>query len=172
MQKEVTSHVTKGLLAVLILIVYDLAAQFLGFKYEGWNGLVWAALLLGMLIWGCINYGTQMNDNVTFGKVFTYGFKMTAVIICIWFVYTLLTVYVIFPNMLDEMWEKGVEQARKRPDFNEERFQQGAAIGRKVMKAFVFVGALLIPLILGVVGALVGAAIAKKRPVPADFENA
>lgn len=170
MQKEVTSHVVKGLMAVLVLIVYDLASNFLGFKMEGWNGIVWSALLLGMVIWGCIVFGTQMNHNVTFGKVFIHGFKMSAVIACIWFVYTLLAIHLIFPNLLEEMLDKGLEEARKNPQFREEDMEKGRGIALKVIKLTVYAGAVLGPLVIGVIGALLGGAFAKKRPV-AEFEN-
>ena len=49
---------------------------------------------------------------------FAHGFKVTAVTTCITFVYTLLSVYVIFPDSIDRIVQKGIEKA----------IQQGKAI--------------------------------------------
>lgn len=170
MKKEVTSHVVKGLVVALILVAFDVVAYTMGYKLESWVGFVWMGIFLAAIIWGVLNYGNQMNHNVTFGKLFMHGFKMSAVIACIWFVYTLLAVYLLFPEMMDQMWEKAMEDARKNPNYNEEQMQQGMAIGQKIMKVTVLAGAVLGPLIIGCIGALIGAAAGKKRPV-AEFEN-
>ena len=170
MQKEVTSHVIKGLIVALILMVFDVVSYIMGFKMESWAGFLWMGMLLIAVIWGTVNYGNQMNHNVTFGKLFMHGFKMSAVIACIWFVYTVLAVYLIFPEMLDEMWEKAMEEARKNPNYDQAQMQQGMEIGRKIMKVTVLAGAVLGPLIIGCIAALIGAAAGKKRPV-GEFEN-
>lgn len=170
MKKEVTSHVVKGLIVALILVILDVVIKVLGLGMETWAGLISTALFLGAVIWGTLNYGVQMEHNVTFGKLFLHGFKMSAVVACIVFVYTVLSVYVIFPEMLDQMWEKGMEEARKRPDYNEEQMQQGMGIAKKIMTVSVLAGSLLGTLVVGCIGALIGAAAGKKRPRP-EFEN-
>ena len=170
MQKEVTSHVVKGLIIALLLIVLDIVIKVMGLGTETLIGLIPTLIFLGAIIWGTIIYGVQMEHNVTFGKLFMHGFKMSAVVACLVFVYTVLSVYVIFPEQLDQMWEKAMEKARSRPDYNEEQMQQGMEIGRKIMTVTVLVGSLLGTLVVGVIGALIGAAAGKKRPRP-DFEN-
>ncbi len=164
MEKKITSHIIKGLLAALVLIIYDVASHFFNFKYAGWFAVCWCLILVAAIIWGCITYGRQMDHNVTYGSLFTHGFKITAVLCCIWFVYTLLTVYVFFPGMINEIIDRGIEEAKKRGNYSDENMKRGIGRVRSITRVVILAGAVLGPLIVGVIGALLGAAFAKKSP--------
>jgi hypothetical protein len=171
MEKQITSHAFKGLLIALVLIVLSLIGQFANLQFERWYGYVNWAIMVGAFIWSAIYFGKQMDNNVTFGSLFTHGFKTTAVTAVVVFIYTVLSVYVIFPDQLDKMWEKGVEEAMKGGKVTAEQMEQGASIGRKVMTVTVLAGSLIGTLIIGTVGSLIGAGVAKKNPAPTPFEQ-
>lgn len=171
MENQVTTHAFKGLLIALVLIVLSLIGQFANLQFEKWWGYINWAIMVGAFIGSVIYYGKQKNNDVTFGELFTHGFKTTAVTAVVVFVYTVLSVYVIFPDQLDKMWEKGVEEALKGGKVTTEQMEQGAAIGRKIMTVTVLAGSLVGTLIIGTVGSLIGAGAAKKNPAPTPFEQ-
>src|SRR3954463_6897513 len=96
-EKKVMTHVQKGLLVSLILIVLGIAAYFGGFDTQSWYRWIPLLILLVAIIWACIYYSSQMNHQVTFGNVFSHGFKTSAVITIILIVWGILSVTIIFP---------------------------------------------------------------------------
>src|ERR1700742_3178830 len=109
-EKKVMTHVQKGLLVSLILIVLGVIAHFAGIENDGWYRWLPSIILLASIIWACVYYSTQMNNQVTFGNVFLHGFKMSAVITVILILWTILSVTLIFP----EIKEKAMETARQQ----------------------------------------------------------
>lgn len=106
-----------------------------------------------------------MNNQVTFGNVFAHGFKMSAVIAVILIIWSVLSILVIFP----EIKEKAIETARQQMEdggkMSESQIDQALEITRKFFMVFVIGGALLGTLIIGAIASLIGAGIAKKKPV-------
>src|SRR4051794_31519952 len=103
METKVVTHITKGLVLSLILIIYSLVGHLLNFDLEQWFGWLSMVIFLIGIIWSVNVYGNQMSNTVTFGNLFSHGFKVTAVVVCITFIYTLLSVYVIFPDTIDKI---------------------------------------------------------------------
>jgi len=165
MEKKIMTHITKGLLVSLILIVIGLAGYLTGMYEKSGFGWISNIVLCIAIIWGCIHYSNQMNNQVTFGNVFVHGFKMSTVIAVILVVYTTLAVTLLFP----EMKEKSLEIARKkmedRGNLTDSQIEQGLEMTRKFFLAFVIGAALLGTLIVGAIASLIGAAVAKKKPV-------
>lgn len=170
MENKVTSPVTKGIIIVLILAVLDIIAGFTGIKWETWFS--WIPLLIFFIgiIWACISYANQMNNAVTFGNVFGHGFKTTAVITCLMIVYTLISVYVIFPDTKEIAIEKARQQMESNPNISEEMADQAIEMTRKSFVLFAVLGSLFTYIICGAIAAVLGAAFAKKNP-PTPFSN-
>ena len=164
MEQKVTSHITKGLLVALIVIVIDLAGHFAGLKLEQWYGFVSLAIMIGLIVWSTMLYGKECNNNVTFGALFADGFKTTAVYTCIYFVYTLLVIYLLFPNFMDELIQKGLDDAAKKGQELPEMTEEGMAMAKKITTMISLAGAVLGSLIIGAIGAVIGAAVTRKKP--------
>src|SRR5215831_3695157 len=161
MEKKVTSHIAKGFIVAAVMITFDVIGYYGHFREQTWIVPVLGCILLAGVIWGCISFGKQSPNPVTFGAAFTYGFRMTAVITCIWFLYTLLAVNVLFPGSIDEMVQRAVEQAKKSPDYSEEKMKANLGMARTILKAVIFAGTVLVCLAVGVVGSLIGSVIAQ-----------
>jgi amino acid transporter len=170
MEKKVTSTLTKGVIISLIVIIINIIGHYANLALESWFGWVGLVIFLAAIIWSVLSYGKQMDDNATFGNLFAHGFKVSATIACITFVYTLLSVYVLFPEFIDQIVEKGIEQARKEGKATEEQLQQGIGLVRKITTITLLAGSVLGTLVVGVIASLIGAAIAKKNP-QSPFEN-
>ena len=171
-ENKVMTHVTKGLLVSLILIAIGLIAHFAGFEAESWYRWGSLAVLLAAIIWGCVYYSNQMNNQVTFGNLFAHGFKMSAVIAVIQIIWTILAILVIFP----EIKEKALDQARQNMEeggkLTDSQIDQAIDVTKRFFLVFAIGGVLLGTLIVGAIASLIGAGVAKKKPVnPLDQMN-
>ena len=164
METKITSHITKGLLLALVLIILSVVSHLMKFDLESWFGWVNIIIFIAVIIWAVILYGKQMDDNVTFGNLFAHGFKVTAVTICIVFVFTVLSVYVLFPETIDQFMQKGIEEAKKQGKITDEQIQQGGDMMKKIITISKLAGSLFINAVLGAIGSVIGAAVAKKNP--------
>lgn len=170
MENKVTSHVTKGLIVSLIMVVLDLVSGFANFKFEPWFQWIPTIILVVAIIWACISFANQKNNAVTFGNVFAHGFKTTAVIACIMVVYTLVSVFVIFPETKTLAIEKARQQMETNPQMTEEMIDQAVGMTEKFFLPFAIGGSLLGTLIVGALASVLGAAFAKKNP-PNPFQQ-
>jgi Protein of unknown function (DUF4199) len=170
MEQKVTSPIVKGLIITLILALIDLIGGFAHLKMETWFRWLPTCVLVAAIIWACINYGSQLNGNTTFGNVFAHGFKTSAVVACILILYTLLSIYIIFPETKDLAIEAARKQMEEKGNIPEANIDQAMEITRKFFLPFAIGGALIGTLIIGAIAALIGAAFTKKNP-QAEFEN-
>jgi hypothetical protein len=164
METKITSAQIKGLIIALIVIVISIAGHLLNIYLEPWFGWAGAAIFLVAIIWSTNIYGTQMNNNVTFGNLFGHGFKVTAVVICITFVFLILSVYVLFPDTIDQIVQYQTEKAIQSGKMTSDQVEQALPMMKKFTPIGLFAGSVFIDAIIGAIGALIGAAITKKKP--------
>ena len=162
-----TSTVIKGVVIALIMIISSIAIYFSGVDLNSpvkW--LSYCILVAGIII-SVLQYGKQIDYNATFGNYFAHGFKVAAAITVLMVIYMIVFIY-IFPDFK----EKALEEARKAMDaknnISEEQKTTALEMTKKLFTVFVVGGTLLSTIIIGVIGALIGAAVAKKNPRPLD----
>ncbi len=164
MEKKVTSHITKGLIISLILVVLDLVAGFANLRLASWYRWGTTFVLVAALIWACISYASQMDNNVTFGNVFGHGFKTSVVVACIMVLFTIISLFLIFP----ETKEIALDQARKdmeaKGTMTEDMIDKALDITRRMFLPFALLGVVIGTLLVGAISSLIGAAVAKKNP--------
>ncbi len=141
----------------LILYVTDQLTN----KYMSW---VSSAILVIVIIWACIHYAKQMNGDVTYGNVFAHGFKVTAGIAAIMAVYSFVSFKFIHPEIIDKTIEIARTEMEKNPQLNSEQIDTGINMTRKFFVPFAIAGALFGTVLVGLIGSLIGAAIARKNP--------
>jgi hypothetical protein len=166
MENQITSHIVKGVILSAISIV--IAIIIYVFNLYEMNALSYInyAIFLGGLIYGAILYANQNNNNVTFGNVFAHGFKITAVVIVIMSVYTILSVKVLFPDMLEKIIEISRKKMAENPKMTDEMIEQAISMTKKYFVPFALGGTIIGTGILGAIGAAIGAGVAKKNPNP------
>lgn len=170
MEKKVTSPLAKALLISLLLEVVDVVAGFAHFKYATWYPWIPAILLVIALILACINFVSQNNGNVTFGDAFAHGFKVSAFAACFSIIFVILSIYLIFPDTKDIVLEQTRKQLEEKGNLSEENINSALDITRRLFFPFALGGALIGTIIIGTVGSLIGAGVAKKNP-ESSFEN-
>lgn len=164
-QQKIMSHYIKGVLISLLVILLGIIGYFAGLAYQPWYSWTVNGILFIAIIIGCVHYANQKDNYVTFGNIFSYGFKMTAIIALIMVAYTLLSMGIIFP----EIKEKTIELTRERMEEQGKMSDSQIDTALETMSRFFLVGAILGAmigtLIFGLVASLIGAGVAKKKPV-------
>ncbi len=171
MENQVTTHAFKGLLIALVLIILSLVAQFTNIQFEKWYGYIYYIISIAAFILSVILFGKQKDNNVTFGELFTHGFKTTAVTSGIVFIYTVLAFYFIFPETIDQFYDKAMEEVLKSGKATTDQLEKTSALTKKILTVSMLAGSLIATLILGTIGSLIGAGVAKKNPAPTPFEQ-
>ena len=168
MEKKVTSPALKGVIISLVLIVLSLIIQFLHLTQNKGFSFLQFIILMGGLIWSAISYSKQMDTNVSFGGVFTHAFKTAAAVTAIMVVYTIISIKLISPEIVDT----ALNQARtgmEAKNMSDDQIDTALAFTRKFFLPLTIGGIILSFLIMGVIGAVIGAAVSKKNPRPGPF---
>ncbi len=164
MEQKIATPVQKGLIISLILIVIGLVLYFTNQIANKSLGYLQYAVLIGGIIWACISYAKQMNGNVTFGNVFAHGFKTTAFIAALMAVYSFISVKFLFPDIIDKTLDIARAEMSSNKDLSEDQIGQALEMTRKFFVPFT-IGFILIGFaLMGALGSLIGAAVAKKNP--------
>ena len=173
MEKKKLTALNAGLILALVLIavsviVYVTVADM---KQQQNFGYLSYLLLIGGLIYVCITFAKQENKNVTFGNVFSFGFKTTAVATCIMVVFTILSLTILFPEAKGKAIEAAREQMEAQGKMSDSQIDQAMEMTDKFFLPFAIGGSLIGYLIIGAIGSLIGAAAAPKNPNPVPFES-
>ncbi|HTS42955.1 MAG TPA: DUF4199 domain-containing protein [Puia sp.] len=171
MEKKATPPLVPGIIVSLILIVLSIVIYFSGLYTQTWSQYLGFAILVAGIIWAIINHAKEKVNQVTYGNLFGFGFKVAAIITCFMILYTVLAGF-IFPDMKQKIIDIAREKATQRPGVTEEQVDQGMQFFEKNYTLLLVIGIVFWYLLIGVVSSLIGAAIPKKNPpAPFEFEN-
>lgn len=169
MENKVTTPVMKGLIISLILIVFAVVVTIFKLEANKALGIVPIVVLLGGIIWANINFAQQMDGNVTFGQAFGHGFKASALVAAIMGLWVAVSLTVLFPESLDRAMEVQ-RSAMLEQGMNENEVDKAMTIGKKMAAPMGAIASVILYLIVGALGSLIGAAVAKKNPTPTPFQ--
>jgi hypothetical protein len=165
MEKKIMSPSTKGLLIGLALILISLAIILTKQESNKSLGFISIAVALGGIIWACQTYSSQMDGNVTFGNIFSHGFKTSALVAALVSLWVALSLGLLFPETLDRAMEaQRLELIKKQ--MSDEDIENAMNVGKKLALPMGVIFSVIMYLIIGAIGALIGASIAKKNPNP------
>ena len=163
-QRKPLTHTLAGLLIAGLVIVLSLimmlSANSTSNPGSGW--LTYLVIIVGLII--SINMYAKSKDNfVSFGELFSFGFKATAVYTVI-FIAFLILVSLLFPDFKTSAIEAVRTEMENQKNYNEEQAEMAIEMMEKYFWVFAVGGTMLGFVIVGAIGSLLGAAIAKKRP--------
>lgn len=172
MEKKPTSSATMGLLIALVLIVISLVTYFADLYMQTWAQYIGFVLLFGGILFAVLTHAKEVQHQTTFGKLFGFGFKVTAAVTVLMILFVVLQGFV-FPDVKTRFMELARENALKSPQAagNEAAIEKNLAMVEENFTFFVILGLLFWYLVVGAVSSLIGAAVAKKRPVQHTFDN-
>ena len=170
-ETKILSPQIKGLIISLIAIILGIVGYYTGLSFKtGWYAWLINLIILVAIIIACVQYANQKDGYVTFGNVFAHGFKISAVIAVIMLVYTLLSVTVLFPDIKDRLVE--AQQAKmEEQGLDSDKIDTALTMMKKYFTVFAIGGAIFGTIIWGCIASLIGAAIAKKKPVNPIQQN-
>lgn len=79
MEKKPLSHIVAGVIIGAVMIIYSLFLQLADQANNKPLGFLSYLIIIAMLIVFILQYGKANNDDKTFGQLFSYGFKASAV---------------------------------------------------------------------------------------------
>ena len=109
-------------------------------------------------------FAKQKEGNVTFGHVFAHGFKTTAAIIVIMVICTVISTTFLFPDIIEKIMEQSKVEMEKGGKLTDEQITQSMEMVKKFFIPFAIGGIILMFGIIGAIGSLIGAGVAKKNP--------
>jgi amino acid transporter len=169
MEKKITTHVVKGLIISLILIVLGLVTYFTGLYLKNWIQYAVMLIFMAGIVWAVFSFGKEKNNEVTFGNLFAHGFKTAAVVTCIMIVYSVVFGY-IFPEMKEKIIEQTQEQMSEKAGVTQAQIDQTVELMKKSFTLFMILGLIFWYLLVGVIASLIGAGVAKKNQ-PSPFQQ-
>ncbi len=164
METKITSPAVKGIMISLVLIAFGLIIQFMNLSDNKALSSIGIIFFFGAIIWSCIYYAKQMDANVSFGNVFADGFKTSAAVTAIMVVFTIISLKLLFPEMIDKALEQAQANMAKQNSMSDEQIETAMTMTKKFFIPFAIGGALIIYLLIGAIASLIGAAAAKKNP--------
>ena len=163
MKKKSSDFISKAILLSLILIVIDLIGGFAHLRFESWFRWTSTIVMVIAIIVFCIQFGKQQTEGVTFGKVFGYGFKISLVVSAIMVIYSLLSFYVIFPELTEQILVKTRTDLQAKGGMTDDQIDQAVAMTKKFLQPLpLVIFAFLATLFFSTIASLLGAAFTKK----------
>ncbi len=156
MENKQKTHIKKGLIIAAALIVLDIVLQLIHQQPEQWVFYVNSLLLLAGVIISIQIEGTENPDKKDFSSLFGYGFQVAVVTVCILFIYTILSVYLVFPDSVLAIYNERIKQAQKTPQFDLAQATSQKEMALKVIKISLISSVVMINLAVGIASSLIG----------------
>ncbi|MFO0415336.1 MAG: DUF4199 domain-containing protein [Bacteroidota bacterium] len=162
MENKITSHITKGVVIGSVMVTLGFAFQMMDI-YDKWVQWLTMGIYFAALIWSCIFFSKQMNADVSFGQVFSHGFKTVAIVTLI-SIASFVISYFIFPEIKEKAMEMARQDMAKDERLTQEMIDQAISWTDKFYLVFGIIGSLFGFALTGAIASLIGAAVAKKNP--------
>jgi hypothetical protein len=163
MEKKPLSSLSAALVLFLFMVVLTLVINlggFVGNSKLNWISYVIIVAGIALLV---MKYGKDMNNNVSFGNLFAYGFK-TIAITTIFFIAFSLLFYLVFPEYKAQLLDTAKRNALNNSTSDtREQAEKGIEMFEKFFWVGMIAGILVSFAILGAIGSLIGAAVTKKN---------
>jgi hypothetical protein len=163
--KKPISHLVAGLIIAGILIVSSILISVIGTGTASRPGGGWISylILIGGLVFFINKYGNDRENYASFGELFSYGFKATAMI-TLTFILFIVGIALLFPEFKEKALEAAQLEMESQKNYKEADVEKGMNLMEKYFWVFMIGATTLGFIIIGCIGSLIGAAITKKRP--------
>jgi hypothetical protein len=161
MEKKGINHITAGLIIAGFLIVYSMILTFADLSANRTLGFLSLLFLVAGLIYFIMQYGKSVDHTASFGQLFSFGFKTTAVTTIIVLAFQVLF-FLVFPEYRTKMEEISREQMYKQ-GLSDQQVEQAIEFTKRFFWTFLIAGTLVSNMIVGAIGSLIGAGITKKE---------
>ncbi len=161
MAQKPLSHIFAGLIIASVQIIYSMVITFSGLSGNRTLGFLSLMILLLAVAGFVFLYARSEENSLSFGQLFSYGFRTTAVATLVTIAFLVLF-YLIFPEYKDQMFEVSREQMQLQGNLSEDQIEQGLSVMKRFFWPIVIGGSLFNNLVVGAIGSLIGAGISPK----------
>lgn len=163
-ENKIMSTQIKGVLIALLVIIIGIVGYYTDLAFTSWYNWVSNGVMFIAIIAACIHFANQKQGYVTFGNVFLHGFKVTAVVTVILLLYSILAMTILFPDMKERIFE--MQQSKmEESGLDGDKIDQAMVMMKKYFTLFMVMGVIFGTMIFGCIASLIGAAVAKKKPI-------
>ena len=162
-EKKPITHIVAGLIIAALIVLFAIITNFLGLTQQKGLGALQYLIIIAGLIFFVHQHGKANDYTKSFGDLFAFGFKTTAVFTAIYIVFIVLF-FLVFPDIKEKSLEMAREQMEQNSKLTDSQIDEGVEMARKFFWVGVVGGSTLFFVIIGAIGSLLGAAITKKRP--------
>lgn len=154
----VQTHKTYGLITGLIIVVLSAVIYVTGMQQASWVQWVLYAVFLGGLVLNASAFSKANGGTVSFGQLFSSGFKTTAIIVLLVVAWVIASVY-IFPDMKENAIELARAKMEQEGKLDADTMETALNVTRNNFTTFVVMGSLFGYMILGLIFSLIAAAV-------------
>jgi hypothetical protein len=162
--KTLKTHLNYGLLAGVVLVVLFIVYYVFGLFSHPEVGFIPAVVLIVFIIVAQINHAKALQGDITYGNLWAMGFKTTAVATCIFVLF--LIIFILLVSGYRDMMMNLTTQYMLKRGLNQDQVSKALANYKRTFMVTSIGSSLILYLIIGSIGALIGAAIPKKNPKP------
>jgi hypothetical protein len=162
-EKKSVSHFMAGLIIAAVLIVYSMFLTFMDLTANQSLSYISMVLLMAGIVFFVTQYGKSVDHTATFGQLFSFGFKATAIATLVVIAFQVIFFF-IFPEYKEKIIDISREQMLKQGQVPEAQVEQALEMVRKFFWVGLIGGSLFFNLVCGAIASLIGAGITKKVP--------
>jgi F0F1-type ATP synthase membrane subunit a len=162
-EKKQVNPLIVGVIISLILIVFSVALSFTGGNSDPKGGWISYLIIIIGLVFFINRHGNANANRLSFGELFSYGFKATTMIVLI-FVAFLFILSFITPELKQKVLEATQLELEKQKNVTDEQIKTITDGVNKYFWVFLIGTTMFLFVLIGCIGSLIGAAITKKIP--------
>ena len=161
--KKPLNHLKAGLLIAALLIVFSIIINVLNIATSPGVSLLQYVIIIGGMIYVVNQYGKAHDNRLSFGNLFAFGFKTTAVYTIFFIVFTILF-FLLVPELKEKTFELSRQQLEEKGNFSDEDIDKAMEISERFFWPGVVGGTMIMMVIIGAIGSAIGAAVTRKNP--------
>lgn len=156
------SHIKAGLIISFAIILLSVFMSFLGGGDPKGGWISYIIIIVGITFF-VQHYGKSMAYRMSFGELFSYGFKTTTIIALVFVLYLIILSF-FAPQLKDTVMEATRTQLETQKSLTDSDIDQAMKLTDKFFWVVLIGTSLFFFVFIGAIGSLIGAAITKKNP--------
>lgn len=160
--EKVQTHKMYGFLTGLVMVILSVILYISDLAFKPWAQWVSYIPFLVGLILNAMAYAKANDHYVTYGNVWTSGFKASAIITIVTLAWALIAMFV-FPEMKEKSLELAAERIAENKSVSDEQIETTLKMTEKFFYPFMIAGIVFGTMFFGAVFSLIAAAVPKRK---------
>lgn len=163
------SHIKAGLILSSAIILLSVLIAFTGGGDPKGGWISYLIIIVGITFF-VQHHGKSMDYRLSFGELFSYGFKTTTIITLVFVLY-LVALSFMAPQLKENVMEATRVQLEAQKSLSDSDIDQAMQLTDRYFWVVLIGTSLFFFVFIGAIGSLIGAAITKKTPANPFEQN-